>query len=240
MNAGLKERFKPVTSFAFCIGESLRMIWLLLRVVQNLSRHRRFWRWVRLCTIACIILPGVDLLCDQILGLNPHRARIVAAQELSHISSVFITSAQYNSEEILKARWIPSLLQLVKELQSVNVTVYISIYESGSEDGTKAALSELKSSLEKLKIQHEIKLDTETHALAIEKSLSTPGGWLETRYGKELRRIVFLADIRNRALKPLDSLTKAGTKFDKILFLNDVVFSVSFSVVPGRQWRRNH
>jgi hypothetical protein len=204
------------------------MIWLLLRVLQNPSRNRRLWKRVRLCIIACIILPGLDLLCDQILGPSPHEAPIVEAQELNHISSVFITSAQYNSEEILKASWIPSLLQLVKELQSVNITIYISIYESGSEDGTKAALSELKGSLEKLEINHEIKLDLETHALAIENSLSTSAGWMETRYGKELRRIVFLANIRNRALKPLDSLTKAGTKFDKILFLNDVVFSVNF------------
>lgn len=124
----------------------------------------------------------------------------------------------------------------MKELQSVQIRVYVSIYESGSADGTKTVLSELKASLGDLKVEHEIKLDDESHASAIEKSLATPGGWVETRYGKELRRVSFLADVRNRALEPLDSLTKTGVKFDRILYLNDVVFSVRLVVV--RWWHR--
>jgi hypothetical protein len=38
---------------------------------------------------------------------------------------------------------------------------------------------------------------------------------------QRLKRIAFLADVRNRALEPID---KHGVKFDKVLFLNDVIF----------------
>jgi hypothetical protein len=38
---------------------------------------------------------------------------------------------------------------------------------------------------------------------------------------ERLKRIAFLAEVRNRALAPID---KHGVKYDKILFLNDVIF----------------
>lgn len=41
----------------------------------------------------------------------------------------------------------------------------------------------------------------------------------------KLKRIAFLAEVRNRALKPLLSHPTANTKFDKLLFVNDVFFS---------------
>lgn len=124
------------------------------------------------------------------------------------MNSIYIASVQYNSDVILKSHWIPSLLQLVKELQEVDLTVYVSIYESGSEDGTKDTLSKLEASLNTLSISNTIYLDKKTHAAAIEKALSptSNSGWLRTRYGKELRRIFYLADIRNRALEPLRAL----------------------------------
>lgn len=164
----------------------------------------------------------------ELFRSRPPPSPKASAQDLSHINSVYIASIQYNSAGILTAGWIPSLLQLIEELQGVNITVYVSIYESGSGDGTKTALSGLKDSLKTLGIDHEIRLDTETHALAIEKSILSSTGLLHTLYGKELRRIIYLADVRNQALKPLEAFSKAGVKFDKLLYLNDVVFSVNF------------
>lgn len=162
----------------------------------------------------------------ELFRSRPPPSPKASAQDLGHINSIYIASIQYNSEGILTAGWIPSLLRLIEELQRVNITIYVSIYESGSVDGTKTALSGLKDSLQTLGIDHEIRLDTETHALAIEKSLSSSTGLLHTLYGKELRRIVYLAGVRNRALKPLEVFSREGVKFDKLLYLNDVVFSV--------------
>lgn len=207
------------------------VVWVLL---QRSARNRRFWWWVRcirLCLTALIVLTCIDLFRDcLLLTSKPPDNHRVEPQDLNHtINSVYIVSAQYNSEGILRSSWIPSLLQLVKELQSAQIRVYVSIYESGSVDGTKSVLSELEASLGQLSVEHDIKLDDESHASAIEKSFATPAGWVQTRYGKELRRVSFLADIRNRALESLESLTKAGVEFDRILYLNDVVFSVRLS-----------
>lgn len=212
-----------------------RMIRLLARaLLQRIARNRRFWWWVRcirLCLTGIIFLACIDLLRDLLFltPQPPNNHHKVEAQDFNQtINSVYIVSAQYNSEGILRSSWIPSLLKLVEELQSAQIRVYVAIYESGSVDGTKSVLSELETSLAKLDVEHDVRLDDESHASAIEKSLATPAGWVQTRYGKELRRVSFLADVRNRALEPLENLTKAGVKFDRILYLNDVVFSVRF------------
>ena len=191
--------------------------------------NRRIYKWAKLFAGACLFILVLDFLPHLLQRPPPIVHRKVTAEDLSrHLNSIYIASVQYNSDIILKAHWIPSLLQLVKELQAVDLTVYVSIYESGSEDGTKDTLSKLAASLKTLSIDHTVYLDNETHATAIEKSLSptSTSGWLRTRYGKELRRIFYLADIRNRALEPLRALNQAGIRFDKVLYLNDVVYSV--------------
>jgi hypothetical protein len=115
--------------------------------------------------------------------------------------------------------------------------IYISILESGSYDGSKVALRELDAKLEELGVDRSIELLSTTHEEEIER---TPGpyteGWISTRRGKkELRRIPYLAGIRNRVMDKLNLLAdgKAGhgkRTFDKILWLNDVIFTVSISL----------
>lgn len=194
--------------------------------------NRKVFRCAKLITVACLLILFLDLLPNVFQRPQPFVHRKVTAEDLSrHLNSIYIASVQYNSDVILQAHWVPSLLQLVKELQAVDLTVYVSVYESGSEDGTKATLSKLAASLKALSIDHTVHLDNETHADAIEKSLSSTStsGWLRTRYGKELRRIFYLANVRNRALEPLRALNQAGIRFDKVLYLNDVVHSVCCS-----------
>jgi hypothetical protein len=112
---------------------------------------------------------------------------------------------------------------LVQELGIENV--FVLIYESGSFDATKAALRELDATLEGLHVKKSIMLSDISHADEITKQ-STDHGWVTTPEGKtELRRIPFLASIRNRVFEPLEALTAQGEHFDTILFLNDVVFT---------------
>lgn len=101
--------------------------------------------------------------------------------------------------------------------------VYVSIYESGSWDGTKKALQQLDVRLAEPEVPRTIILSEKTHAeeLAEEKREE---GWVDDSSGhRRLRRIPWLADLRNTALKPLESSEKP---FDEILWLNDVVFQV--------------
>ncbi len=46
------------------------------------------------------------------------------------------------------------------------------------------------------------------------------------RSGWEVRRIPHLADLRNRAMRPLREMAP-GRMFDRVLWINDVVFTVS-------------
>ena len=203
---------------------------MLILILKRFLTRRQF-RFTRLLSAACILVFLVNVTITFFKQRQPfaRRASITAEDLRSHIHSVYISSVQFNSEDILRAHWVPSLLQLVKELQAANITTYVSIYENHSLDGTKSVLSDLALTLKNLSVDHTIYLDTETRATVIEQTISSQSGWLKTRYGKEMRRIVYLAGVRNRALEPLQALKKKGVQFDKILFLNDVIYTVCSS-----------
>lgn len=142
--------------------------------------------------------------------------------QLYDVQHVYIASALWNAGALLEADWVPTLLNVVETLKSQGVQVYVSIYESGSWDGTKDALRRLDSQLEIQEVARTIKLEDISHKESIAQWRSR-AGWLETRYGKELRRVSHLAEIRNRVMEPLRAQNKT---FDRILWLNDVYFSV--------------
>ena len=150
-----------------------------------------------------------------------HESR--SSREL-HNQKVFIATTHWNNEAVLRSHWNDAIEALVIFLGPENV--YISIYGSGSWDDTKSALRLLDNKLESLGVQRTIILDETTHVDEIGKP-PAPSGWIETPRGKkELRRIPYLSGLRNLSLKPLADLAKKGSTYDKILFLNDVVFTV--------------
>lgn len=118
------------------------------------------------------------------------------------------------------------MIELINHLGPENVYVL----ESGSCDNTKGALRDLDRRLADLNVKRMIILDKTTHLDEIQMP-PTEHGWVDTSRGKrELRRIPFLSRLRNRTLEPLTKLVAAGQTFDKIVFLKDVVFSVSGGV----------
>ena len=144
---------------------------------------------------------------------------------------IFIASIHWNNERILRSSWNDGVGNLVKYFGRENV--YISIYESGSWDDTKGALRLLDSQLAELDTPRAIVLEETTHADELERPPTI--GWIDTARGqKELRRIPYLAKLRNLSLKPLAELEANGTKFDKVLFLNDVAFTVRHFSLTSR------
>ncbi|KAL2371134.1 polysaccharide export protein, variant [Blastomyces gilchristii SLH14081] len=141
------------------------------------------------------------------------------------IRSVYVASTHWNNEAILRSHWNAAVVELARKFGKDNI--YVSVYESGSWDDSKGALRELDQQLEELGVDRTIILDPATHEDEINKP---PGreGWIDTPRGKrELRRIPYLAHMRNRSLEPLERLVQAGRTFDKIIFLNDVIFSMT-------------
>ena len=150
-------------------------------------------------------------------------------------SKIFIASTHWNNELILRSHWNDAVLALVHHFGVNNI--YVSIYESGSRDDSKGALTLLDRELGRLNVQRTIILNETTHLDEIQEqppsaaaaaAASSDSDWIDTPRGtRELRRIPYLSKLRNRSLEPLRALKDSGLIFDKILFLNDVVFQVS-------------
>jgi hypothetical protein len=137
---------------------------------------------------------------------------------------VYIASIHWNNERILRSHWNDAVIALANALGRENV--FVTVYESGSWDDSKGALRELDMALAAHKIRRNITLSETTHL--DEMSVVNKGsGWVDTPRGRrELRRIPYLSRLRNWTLEPLQELARQGEQFDKVLFLNDVVFNV--------------
>jgi hypothetical protein len=126
--------------------------------------------------------------------------------------SVFISSILYDKGGKLSGgRWGQRILELIDLLGPQNV--HLSIYESNSGPEGVAALQRYK---ELVPCAHTIVSESST--LAGVPNVTMPDGTSRTK------RIAFLSDLRNRALRPLDQMREGMPRFDRVLFLNDVAF----------------
>lgn len=187
-----------------------------------LRRHLRP-RWLRIAVVSFILWNVLDLVYT-IYRLDSAQAAADTSRTFEKQEKVYIAGMHWNNEIILRSHWNDALVALTRHFGVENV--YVSIYESGSWDNSKDALRMLDAQLEQLGVRKTIILDETTHIDEISKP-PEPTGWIDTPRGKrELRRIPYLAKIRNATLKPMEDLAAAGEIFDKVLFLNDVVFTV--------------
>ncbi|KAJ4340944.1 hypothetical protein N0V95_007377 [Ascochyta clinopodiicola] len=135
-------------------------------------------------------------------GTEPGRANPYAEK-------VFIAASLYEDKgQLTSGGWGRSVLQLIDLLGPDNV--HLSIYE---DNPTQAATQSLASFRQNLTCKSTIvaePFDAKT----------LPRVTLPTGQSR-LKRIAFLAEVRNRALAPIDH---QGVRFDKILYLNDVNF----------------
>ncbi|EAU89357.1 hypothetical protein CC1G_11053 [Coprinopsis cinerea okayama7 len=147
--------------------------------------------------------------------------------EKKPIGRVFIAANLWKCEELLEDHWIPGLFSLILLLGKENV--FVSITASPGPDRTLTILGTLEKQLEDMGVENRIVLGGQTHKDVVNRK-PEPGeaGWVVTPRGRTaLRRIPYLAKVRNEVLEPLeDPKVVNGTRsFDKILFLNDIVFT---------------
>ncbi|GAP85926.1 putative polysaccharide export protein [Rosellinia necatrix] len=144
-------------------------------------------------------------------------------------TTVFIASVHRNTEEILRTAWNEAILGLVDYFGPQNI--YFSAIESGSQDESKAALLDLQTLLDMKGVANTISLGQTVWEQLDEINARPPPDvraptWIwnaaETQW--ELRRIPYLARVRNQAMELLKELEGKGITFDKVLWLNDVVF----------------
>ncbi len=211
---------------------------MLLRTYRR-SRKRRLLRALLYLTLAALTYYLLTI-------LKHYRAfsRTLLSHTYSDFSDlpspvqnqkIFIVAQFWTNAAVIHDRWGQALIDLVGVLGKENV--YVSIYESGSLDNTKDILRVLDGVLAENNIPRTIILDPTTHADEVNAGplddLGNPRpGWIQTTtvgVGKEMRRIPYLARLRNKSLEPLFNLKSQSPSqtFDKILFLNDVVFRPS-------------
>ena len=173
-----------------------------------------------------LVVFAVDFIITIVV--NPSSTRI-APHPSTIRDRIFIASMHWNNEAIIRSHWSAALLDLVKHFGAENT--YISIIESGSWDNTKGALRDLDVELGKLGVERSIELYETTHEDEIDRAPDPhQEGWTWTSRGRdELRRIPYLANIRNQVMAKLQQLAERvqeKRRFDKILWLNDVIFTV--------------
>ena len=193
---------------------------------RSLSRKR--YRRRKLVFLATLVIFLLDAFLITTSYPTPVRTSTLPAALREQ--KIFIVSINRNSEYVLRLYWSSALLALVQALGPANV--FVSIVESGSQDDTKGALRDLEAQLNGLGVENSIVLGT-TVDEQYEMLMNPPDGnekegWIFTGRnvtGWELRRIPHLAGTRNRAMEPLSALSP-GRRFDKVLWVNDVVFTV--------------
>ncbi|KAF2022271.1 glycosyltransferase family 69 protein [Aaosphaeria arxii CBS 175.79] len=193
------------------------------RRTQTLRRIRRLLR-----SPVLVVLLALLFLADTVRIIHITSSQTASLHTRSppaNTKRIYIASQHYNNAGLLRDRWNTALVDLVHELGPKNV--FVSIYESGSWDDTKGALNELDNALNDFQVPHRIDMSNTTHKDELVKE-PTSDGWVRSPHGsQELRRIPFLANLRNRVLEPLRTMSEEGQHFDLVLFLNDVIFTPS-------------
>ncbi|CAN8097918.1 unnamed protein product [Discula destructiva] len=182
-----------------------------------------------------VILVATPLLIPSYTRLPPHyralrdRCEGPDAQPgcaNPHNEKVFISVSLYDKGgHLANGRWGEQILELIQMIGPDNT--FLSIYENDSPLG-KAPLEALA---QKVPCAHHIVYDDAV-------SLDGFGNVTLSDGSVRMKRLSYLSEMRNRALRPLDrfddeahggngtisTTTKTTTAFDKVLFLNDVLF----------------
>ncbi|TFA98528.1 hypothetical protein CCMA1212_009638 [Trichoderma ghanense] len=202
---------------------------MLLSAANRLYLRRLIrWRTTRVVLFLFFLINLLDVLRihHQIVeGDRQHLLRR-GSRAARPRERIYIASMHWNNAQVLKDYWNDAVIELTETFGADNV--FVSIFESGSWDDSKEALRELDAELAKRNVPRRVEVSDTTHKDEINKADEDRGeGWIDTARGKrELRRIPYLARLRNRTIRDLVELSEKGVTFDKVLFLNDVVFTI--------------
>ena len=193
--------------------------------------YRRFRR----AYLRPLLYLGFFLFLIDAVGLihgRPETRRSTLKPRTAAHDTVYIASVHRNTERIQKEAWNAAVLALVDYLGAPNV--HITAIESGSQEGTKDALLELKAGLDARGVSNHVSLGMTVWEQLDEIDARPPPGarepgwiWNSAEDQFEMRRIPYLSRVRNQAMAPLKELQRQGKHFDKVLWINDVVFDVS-------------
>ena len=143
------------------------------------------------------------------------RGRVMASDDYGRANSdnqkIFIAASIFDKGgRLVKGAWGRNVLELLNLLGNRNA--FLSIYEN---DSGQEARKVLESFEEKVQCNSQLVYDDHLSLEDIPK-ITLPDG------SNRIKRIAYLAEVRNKVLKPLED---SDVAYDKILFLNDVIFN---------------
>ncbi|CAF9936630.1 MAG: hypothetical protein HETSPECPRED_010394 [Heterodermia speciosa] len=120
---------------------------------------------------------------------------------------ILLASTHWNNAAILSSNWTSSLLALASYLGPRNL--YVSIVESGSWDESGGLLRDLDRELGAMGVGRRVLTGGRSHKEEMERPIGV--GWVDTSGfrkgggggGRELRRVPYLAGVRNRVMEVL-------------------------------------
>lgn len=174
-------------------------------------------------TSLLVVLFATPILIPSYTRLPPHyrdlKARCEGPDAVPGCANafqekIFISVSLYDKGgHLAGGRWGEQMLELIQMLGPENT--FLSIYENDSPLG-QAPLEEFKR---KVPCAHEIVFDDRVTRDGF-GNVSMPDGT------ERMKRLSYLSEMRNRALRPLDRFRDGSgiVPFDKVLFMNDVIF----------------
>ena len=143
------------------------------------------------------------------------KARIESSEDYGRANpenqKIFIAASIYDEGgHLLGGHWGEAVLKLIDMLGNRNV--FLSIYENTA--GEAAQLAQFKFE-KRVQCQHHMVLEDSPSPEELPR-IRLPDG------SERTKRIAYLAEVRNRALLPLDEHPEI--KYDKLLYLNDIAF----------------
>ena len=216
------------------LGNAASLLWpppTPLSPFVGRRRRQRFWKSPRTCAFALLRLAWFAALilgCTAVLTaiLFPSYTRLPLHYRQLYDSAtqteepgranpnnerVFIAASLYDPKgDLVHGLWGGLVKELVDLLGPENT--FLSIFESDSGEAGHQALEEYGKGFP---CQHKF-TDVDEVELEHPALITLPDG------ATSVKRIEYLAEARNRALAPIRGL--GAPRYDKILFLNDVVF----------------
>ncbi|KAL4973779.1 cryptococcal mannosyltransferase 1-domain-containing protein [Aspergillus desertorum] len=179
--------------------------------VRHTSRYHKILRrrLFQLFLLTFFLWSSADIL---FVYLHFHDEQIHLDYRPPERQRIFIASALWDKERTVPNQWNDAVIELANIFGADNI--FVSVYESGSSDDTRDALRKLDKALDGVGVQRKI---TIADPFPDNEALKKPPANRE--------HIATRARLRNLSLKPLYDLRDTGTFFDRILFLNDVVFA---------------
>lgn len=186
--------------------------------IKALHRRIYFSLWVALTILFVLILltaifrPSYTILPRHYQELKTRilKSRDEGRGNLNNQKIFIATSIYDRNGHLAGGAWGQAILNLIDILGNDNV--YLSIYENDGGDEAQRALKRFETEVRcphRLIFENHLPLDEISH-------VTLPNG------SKRIKRIAYLAEARNRALRPLNEAL--AMKYDRILYLNDVVF----------------